>query len=596
MDIVPKYTFQMPKYTNSIYSIEYQKQIIKVESSKHDWKIEVKKNYAEVISANNHKFSLHFNSTLEQISCSCLFFAEQELNWCQHCEVLKKWIDSNIRNNLFYMHQKKLDMIFFDGINHNFYSSAANKYFKYDELVLSGLPLAPSIFNIKKPTIYNGIEPKELALLPNISFYPYQYEAIAHMLKYKRTILSLEMGWGKTLCAINCIAHILKDKPDAKILIFCPKSLKKQWEDEIKKHLNVSVSNLKTNKIFLNFSTVTIANYEMARNDIFLNQPYDILILDEVQKIKNKDTQAWKGISKIKFDWAWALSGTLVENNIEDFLSIADILLPDLLRVRWKFYDKYCEIDKKYIKGFKNSKELNEMLSRIIYRAPTDQAPININHKKELIKVTMSSKQKSIHDNYMYQVNKLLAIAGNRALTYAEKISLAAMQTKARMASDGLLDKTEVPEKIKKIINIIKQTNEKIVVFSEWKEFLTILENELDKLNIKSVRFDGELSANKRNHIVEEFINNHAIRVFASTDAGGIGIDGLQLVSSKLIHCQNVWNPARIQQRDGRLVRIKQKNDVISYMIISSDSIEESMLINHKRKDDIKKVILMESK
>lgn len=598
MHQVSKYPTSVIKYTTSIWSPDYQKLLITQESSKHDWNLVLGTNTATVIAMNNHKFDLHFSKFFDSVSCSCAKFVDDGLNWCQHLAALKRFADYNYNTFNSFKHSKFPDYVFYNSLEDIFYLPSKHKILSQQDLLKNKHPLTASVANVKLNPELIGFIPNPVNPFTSIQTYPYQDTAIKHMLMNKRTILSLEMGWGKTLCAIICSKHILDLNPNAKVLIVCPKSLKSQWEKEIRKFLPTqTVQNVKDNKALLSYSNFTIVNYEMTRT-YNLSQYYDVVILDEVQKIKNKTTQAWKAIAKIKSEWCWALSGTVVENNVEDFLSIADILRPELFKVRWKFYDRFCEVDKSFIKGFKNSDLLKDLLSKIMYRAPEGESPLSLKLKENVLKVAMTPNQKKIHDQYYKEVNRLLAISMTRPLHFFEKKQLSAYQTRARQASDAIQlvnpASKEKSNKIDTIVKLIENTLGKIVLFSEWKEFLSLLEVDFKLKGINSVRFDGSLSQAQRKACLNQFINDPNVKVFLSTDSGGVGVDGLQHVSNVIIHAQMSWNPARFEQRNGRLFRIGQQNEVKSHLFLSKDSIEESITLTHQRKTEIKKVIFNE--
>ncbi len=593
---IDKFPYRPFKCYTSVWDPTYQKELINSESSRHDWHIDLGINYARIIAANNHKFDLHFSRDLDHVSCSCKRFIDDGLNWCQHLSALHRFKATNYSEFSKLNHVKKPELVFYNSQTEVFFLPSGKKEIKPNKLDLfDAQHKVASISNINTSVKEIGFTPDPINPFSQIQTYQYQDTAIKHMLYHKRTILSLEMGWGKTLCALICTKHLLDLNPNIQILIVCPKSLKSQWEKEIGRFLpGTTVQNVKSNKALLNQSTFTIVNYEMAR-DYPLNTFYDVIIMDEVQKIKNKATKAWKAIARLKSEWCWALSGTVVENNVEDFLSIADILRPELFKTRWKFYDKFCETERTFVKGFKNSDDLKLLLSEIIYRAPDGDNPLKLNLNEAVITLGMKPEQKDLHDRYYSEVRRLLAMSMNRPLSFAEQRMLSAFQTKARMASDSamLLNplSKEKSKKIESIVELIKNTNGKVVVFSEWKEFLNLIAAELVGLGISCVKFDGSLTLKQRKAILDLFINNAGIKVFLSTDSGGVGVDGLQAVSNTIIHGQMSWNPAKLEQRNGRLFRIGQKHDVQSHLFIAKDSIEESIVKTHLRKSKVKNVI-----
>jgi SNF2 family DNA or RNA helicase len=592
---IPKYNRAYPKNGRSLWEPTYLKALIDKHSSEHNWHIELNSNSATIIADNHHKFELHFTKSLEHVSCSCHKFIEEGLNWCQHLSALNRFMFTNHKEFNSMKHKNKPDILFYNSKDETFYIPAKNREINREGIPNITATHSSSIHNcLNKFSFIPGWIPELLNPFPTINLYGYQEKAIRHMLHYKRTILSLEMGWGKTLCALACIKHHLAQNNDLKIIVICPKSLKSQWEKEIATHIGASTQNVKNKNDKLQDATFAIFNYESLR-DYSNDLKCDILILDEVQKIKNKNTKSWKAISKINSTYCWALSGTVVENNVEDFLAIADILRPDLFKTRWKFYDKFCEIDGRFIRGFKNSKDLHDLLETIIYRAPDGESPLTLELNHTVIKVKMSPKQKKLHDFYYHEVKKLLAMSMNRMLTFSEKIMLSAYQTKTRMVADSgwLVDANfgEPTKKIEAIVKMVQNTDGKIVIFSEWKEFLNKLEISFYKLGIKTVRFDGSLSQKKRKDAITAFTTNPDIKLFMSTDAGGVGVDGLQHVSNTIIHCQMSWNPARLEQRNGRLFRIGQTKPVKSFLFLSEGSIEESIIMTHQRKTEIKNVI-----
>ena len=100
--------------------------------------------------------------------------------------------------------------------------------------------------------------------------------------------------------------------------------------------------------------------------------------------------------------------------------------------------------------------------------------------------------------------------------------------------------------------------------------------------------FNGSMSAKKRNLCLMKFIEDSAVKVFLSTDTGGLGIDGLQFVCNNVIHTETIWNPMKIEQRNGRLVRALQSKDIVNIYSFESDAdIEVMIKQNHERKHSV---------
>ena len=155
--------------------------------------------------------------------------------------------------------------------------------------------------------------------------------------------------------------------------------------------------------------------------------------------------------------------------------------------------------------------------------------------------------------------DKLLKKGMEKPLKPHEQILLNAYLLKARQActASELLDKTQKNylepkiEEVKKIIlDHCVNKNEKIVLFSEWTEMLSIIERMINKEfnNINYVIYSGDIPTKQRPKLVEQFRTDPQTKIFLSSDAGGTGLDGLQTVSNVIIHTEIPWNPAKIDQ------------------------------------------------
>ena len=147
---------------------------------------------------------------------------------------------------------------------------------------------------------------------------------------------------------------------------------------------------------------------------------------------------------------------------------------------------------------------------------------------------------------------------------------------------------------MKLIQNLISQ-NKKIVVYSEWIESLALLETLLNSNQIGYLKLTGKVKSNTRIKLVEEFITNPEKKIFLSTDAGGYGLDGLQLASSHVIHLELPWNPGKLDQRNGRVRRLLQKaTEVQAYYLVAENSVEEKVQKANERRRKIRFQVLGE--
>ena len=427
-----------------------------------------------------------------------------------------------------------------------------------------------------------------------IILYNFQKESVVLMIKNMRSILVLKMGLGKTLCSLACCKILNKSK----VLIVVPNSLKMQWEREINRFkLGIPFIISKGKDAFLaglpaiNF---VIVSYELLnRHKEILDNKFDIVILDEVQKVKNADSVSWQTIAEIKSDFVFALSGTPIQNNINDLLSLIKILNYSELKPEWKFYEEFCNVSKAKIFGINPQKvnELRDKFARYIINPTVNYDLFKMPKvNKEETKANLTGKQVDLHDRYFEPAKLLIAKSITKPLSFGEMQMLNGLLTTAFMAVvDARLiqpeaDKSERFSMIEEMILELVSEG-KVVVYSQWIKSLNLLVPFLIENNIKYTMFHGMINVKKRNENLMKFIEEEEVKVFLSTDSGGLGIDGLQLACNNVIHIENLWNIMKIEQRNGRLVRALQKNEVVNIYSFSTNSgIEEMMAINHERK------------
>jgi SNF2 family DNA or RNA helicase len=450
-------------------------------------------------------------------------------------------------------------------------------------------------------------KPDDTGLLQEVTLYDYQKEVFRNMLKAQRAICSMIMGSGKTITTIACYAFIDKYKPkeNASMLIIGPKSLRYQWGNEIKRTCGKEVFQIENQKHIepSKDHDVNIVTYQFLTRHIdkFLKRKFDIVVVDEIQFIRNAKTKTWKAISKLKSDFFFGLSGTVIENRLDDLYSIMEIINPGVLGPKWKFDDKFQELkiksrSKLVYGGVKNLQDLKELLKDNVFSYDQLNLPAIQHH---YCFVGTDKYQLQIHDGYYEEAKKLIAKSLNGDIMPHERLLVQSLLLKARQASNTteLISKThENPsKKIKEFLKLVKNTcingGEKLVVFSDWVEMLQICARHVaHKYKLDFVFFTGKQSSKQRQAALEKFQTNNRCKIFFASDAGGLGLDGLQLASSKVVHLELPWNPAKLDQRSGRVHRLLQTNNVDIYHLVSKDTIEEHIhsLLQEKKNVRIK--------
>ncbi len=610
---------------HSIFDTEYHKQKHNWEADIRNWEIQRDINIPWIFYV---KDSSGVMTQTTCVDCSCDDYIESKTSSCMHISALLRARYDSVCHSLFRIE---------DGIYYNAESDCLtwkqkrktqrihsrnelNTICDKNDSVVITEGAKRKIYGWENESIYKTeiIAKKQSIKLDEfantfqnegIKLHQYQVDAAIHMLIHPRCVLALPMGYGKTLTALACIKHIeTTEKRSLKVLVCCPTSLKMQWRQEVNKYLKTKTTMICTGSKPAQIDMVDfiVVNYEsIYRVPGLLEQSYDLLILDEVQKIKNKETKAWKSVKLVKARMCYALSGTVVENSVEDFVSVMEVIDESSIRPKWRFVNEFCDYTKLRINNIKPQKivDLKARYSNYIIKCnvPKSLAPTSsISEQKQSVAVSIDAAQQSSSNDFFGQANRLLAISQQRPLTFAEKIMLNAYLTKARMAANDLrlIDKS-LPKsnKTKEIADtIIKHTSlgQKVVVYSQWIEYLNLIAEELNSYSVEYVHYNGSFSIQKKNRQLGLFQKNSSTMVFLSTDTGGLGLDGLQLVSNVVINCESMWNPAKIAQRNGRLIRIGQTKKVVYvYNFYSKNTIEDQFILqNNSRKDTIRESII----
>ncbi len=426
----------------------------------------------------------------------------------------------------------------------------------------------------------------------NATLYPYQKEGIQFSVFKKGVIIADEMGLGKTIQSIA--AAILKKElfDFKKTLVICPASVKHQWKNEILKFSNEKAKvieglpEVRANEYCTNSDFFHIINYETVLRDLSeINKSgYDFVILDEAQKIKNYETKTAIAIKSIQKKHALVITGTPLENKLLDIYSIVQFLDQKLLTPQWEFSYQYCIFDNQHknkIHGYYNLKNLQKRLSSILIRRKKkevfDQLP-NVVQKN--VYVELSEEQAAMHANFSTGIAKIL---GKKFKTTYDWQKLMLLLTNMRMVCDStyLIDKhthhspklAELRDILIERLGIKQNNNRKVIIFSEWVTMLNLIGDLLKKEGLTYTMLTGKVPVKKRQLLIEEFENNDDCKIFLSSESGGAGLN-LQ-VADTVINFEIPWNPAKKNQRIGRIDRIgQQKQKLHVFNLLSQNSIE----------------------
>lgn len=432
-------------------------------------------------------------------------------------------------------------------------------------------------------------------VLPNIRarLYPYQVEGVAFLASRGRALLADDMGLGKTLQAISAAAWLKDNAAINCVLIICPASLKHQWAREIEKFTAMDTQIIQggpdvRHVQYRNKNTFLIVNYELVMRDLSLINEIvrpDLIILDEAQRIKNWRTKIASTIKLINSRYAFILTGTPMENRLEDLYSLLQVVDARILGPLWRYMIDYHITDERdKVLGYRNLSKLRQTIAPVLLRRERSLVRDQLPDKTQIrLDVPLTAMQRDLHDSAMSSAGSLAVIAKRRPLTPSESNRLMSNLQQARMACDaaGLVDKETVGSpKLEEVANLLEdlciENGHKVVIFSQWERMTAMTESVVKKLNLGCVRLHGGVPTAKRGDLIGRFSKDDSISVFISTDAGATGLN-LQC-ATVLINLDVPWNPAVLEQRNARIHRLGQKEKVQIILMVSEDSYEEKVL------------------
>jgi hypothetical protein len=424
-------------------------------------------------------------------------------------------------------------------------------------------------------------------------FYPYQIQGIAFLAAKGRALLADDMGLGKTLQAIAAALWLRQNAGVERVLVVCPASLKHQWAREIERFSDANVVVIQGNAEqrgvqYRQGPGFYIANYELILRDAsHINQQLlpDLVILDEAQRIKNWRTKIATAVKQIRSRYAFVLSGTPLENRLEDLYSLMQVVDPHVLGPLWRYLlDFHISDERGKVIGYRNLSELRRRLQGVMLRRDRrlvrDQLPERIDQR---IDIELTETQWDLHNAALSNAGNLARIAQHRPLTPSEKNRLMAALQAARMACNaaGLVDKqTQGSPKLDELDDLLEQfclqSGLKLVIFSQWERMTQMVQERVSAKGLGYVRLHGGVATAKRGELLERFRDDPACQVFITTDAGATGLN-LQS-ASVLINLDVPWNPAVLEQRNARIHRLGQTSKVLIVNMIAAGAYEESVL------------------
>ncbi len=439
--------------------------------------------------------------------------------------------------------------------------------------------------------------------------YDYQIEGMLHLAFAGRAMLADEMGLGKTVQAVAAAAVMNEAFGVRRVLVVSPASLKTEWEEQIRKFTSLPVEivfgNRKQRLEFYRNSHAffLLTNYEQVVRDYDdINRDFqpNLVVLDEAQRIKNWRTKTAAYLKRLQSRYAFVLTGTPIENKIDELYSLVEFVNPTLFGSLFQFNRRFYNFDENgKTAGCKNLRELHETTAQVMLRRRKDeiseQLPERIDNNYF---VNMTREQKLRYDDNANIVARLYQASLRRPLSPQEFERMQHALGRMRMLCDTvyILDvKIKESPKIDELMKILEdlwddEPNRKIIIFSEWVKMLELAAEIFDKRKIAYALHVGYVNQVKRREEINRFKNNPDCRIFLSSDSGGVGLN-LQ-AASVVINLDLPWNPAKLEQRIARAWRKHQKNTVNVINLVAENTIEHKMLATLKFKQGLADAVL----
>jgi superfamily II DNA or RNA helicase len=419
---------------------------------------------------------------------------------------------------------------------------------------------------------------------------PYQARGAIFAACRGRVVLADDMGLGKTVQALAAAELLRRRRGIGRVLVIAPASVKYQWKTEIEKfteHQAQVIDGLfpRRRELYAAPKFFNLTSYELALKDVRYMRELapDLIILDEAQRIRNWTTATARTIKQLKSRYAFVLTGTPIENKLEELFSVVEFIDGRRLGPAFRFLHEHrTEDEKGRLIGYRGLDRIHDQLAPILLRRTRQEVLKDLPERTDqILQVSLTPEQA---EPYGEQHDILAALMrkwerqGWLSETDLRRILCCLQNMRMLCDSTFLFDKqTNHSPKLAEFREIVHELaveeNRKVVVFSEYERMTHLAGKELAELGIGFVSLHGGVASKNRGALMEKFRRDPACKVFLSTDAGGVGLN-LQAASA-VINFEPPWNPARLEQRIGRVHRLGQARPVHVVHLLTTDSIEE---------------------
>ncbi|WP_096434689.1 DEAD/DEAH box helicase [Alteribacter populi] len=431
--------------------------------------------------------------------------------------------------------------------------------------------------------------------LPHLTIFPHQMEAAERVLKDMngKAILADEVGLGKTIEAGLILKEYMIRGLVKKVLILVPASLVSQWCQELNEKFFIPAVEQRKHYVWdrcdVIVSSIDTAKREPHRKTIY-EQDYDMIIIDEAHKLKNKNTKNYQFVRNLKKKFCLLLTATPVQNRLSEVFHLISILKPGHLGNEDRFSKEFKNADE--------HEELRHLVQKVMIRnRRTDSEMDWPKRLVNTVEVDFSEEEKQLYEAVTRLKNQWSSqhewsLFPFTVLTLQRECC--SSREAVFMTLKGLLEQEELAPALKeelqsvmkmvegvtrhakaeKALKLVQSIDDKVIIFTEYRATQLYLQWYFAQHGIKAVPFRGGFKRSKKDWMKQLF-KDHA-QVLIATEAGGEGIN-LQFCHH-MINYDLPWNPMRIEQRIGRIHRLGQEQDVHIYNFAVQNTVEDHIM------------------
>ncbi|MEA3320652.1 MAG: SNF2-related protein [Bacillota bacterium] len=435
--------------------------------------------------------------------------------------------------------------------------------------------------------------------LPQLTPLPHQLEVARNVVEEMngKAILADEVGLGKTIEAGLILKEYMIRGLVKKVLILVPASLVSQWAIELNQKFYIPAIGQKKSYVWEQCDVV-VSSIDTAKRsphrEIINSLEYDMVIIDEAHKLKNNKTKNYEFVQNLKKKFCLLLTATPIQNKVEEIFNLVSLLKPGHLGSESNFTEVFRAKDRK----LENDDYLKELVNKVMIRNRRGDTGIDWPKRNvESCIIEFSKEEQDLYDainqlktdpyvpitsQFSIMTLQREACSSREAVYYTVKnmIERKQQENPHYQPSQGLLNIFEKIDlvgrnsKAEKVLELIRNVNDKVIIFTEYRATQMYLQWFLKQNGITSVPFRGGFKRGKKDWMRELFKNH--VQVLIATEAGGEGIN-LQFCNH-IINYDLPWNPMRLEQRIGRIHRLGQERDVNIYNFATSNTVEEHIL------------------